>query len=785
MARRKNNNASVGALVVFGVIGLIASVPAGYWIALGVMAGLIAVIWLISKNNSQSHQQDDAPLPSSSQSRVYQSQSSESAGGERMRLIAIEDNEATAPFRNARSKSKSIATQWISPGQTTTIAGKTIPGGMLYVGNTLSAPNRYPEPAQIDPSLEIAKRSVDLSMRLTDYWPSYDSVSPEARRAYLDWLGGGRVDPNANIGYVFLFFYGIERRVLVDRVNDPEVHVEIPALLAEVRRLLTLYGSNGSFSGYARSFLGYAELLGFDAGAPLGEPPAVTSGYELPIALRVGLGKMAAGGIAVPAEWAHTWSLVDPAIKRPTAITRCAEIYRKLFMALYAEKFGSGLKLQVNRTRLKVAYRPASGGLRGVDCTFDTGLPDIAAVVTPGKKLATIVEECAQCLDAYSRYLGRHPGQEDTLDATLLLPISLWPDSIRAVFNSLNARMGEGLVVMTLGELLTSLNHQGSPTKDRLRPFAHALDSLRIGLEPDIINGVRTPKPGDKIALFRCEHGEGVASPTASYKAAALTIDLAAGVAAADGTVAAPELQLILAQIKSWVGLTEGERKRLRARLRLTLDTPPSLPSMKKQLESLSSDSKRALSRVLAALALADGTVAPEEVKLLERIYRMLGLEGQALYSDLHIEATATESSLPAAGAPAKIEAGGFNLDPARIARLQEETAQVSALLSGVFTDDAERESEPPVVKADAELAGEETPPLGLDPDHAAFYRLLISRASWSRAELADAAADMGLMLDGALERINEASLDHFDEPLLEGEDPVEVAQNLIHKQTA
>jgi hypothetical protein len=785
MARRKHSNAPLGAVVIFAAIGLIASVPAGYWFALAFIAVVAWLLWKVARVNSQPRWQSDSSDNAKEQGTVTVSENL----GQGMRLVALSDEETTGKSKSRSSKSGGADTRWIPPGQTATFRGRTLPGGMLYIGATLTAANRQSEPAQLDPSLGVGAQPVDLSERLTSYWPSYDSISPDARRAYLDWLSGGRSDPNANIGYVFLFFYGIERRVIVDRPKDSAVDAEMPALLAEVRRLLGIYRSNGSFNNYANGFLGFAEMLSLDPQAPIGQPPAMGAGLELPFSLRLALGRMAVAGLPVPAEWAHAWSLADPAIRRPTAVIRCDEAYRKLFLSLYATKFGAGLVLQPNRTKLKIAYRPASGGLRGVDCNVDTGLPDIAAVVAPGKKIAAIVEECAKRLDAYSRYLGRHPGQDASLDATLLLPTPLWPDSVRNIFASLSARMGEGLVLMTLSELLTALKHQGPVTKDRLRSLAHALDSLQIGLEPDVANGAKTPRPDDQIVLFHCEIGEGIAPPSASYKAAALTIDFGASVAAADGTVAAPELQLILAQIKGWSDLTEGQRKRLRARLRLTLASPPSMPSLKKQLDGLTAESKRALSHVLAALALADGIVAPEEVRLLEKIYGMLGIDVQTLYSDLHMEAAGSMASTPAVSTSTAGRAPEskpvVELDAARIAQLQEETARVSALLSKVFSEEAPIEEPADAAPQEVEASSDQAEPMGLDADHAAFFRLLISRPSWSRAELADAASDMGLMLNGALERINEAAFDHYDEPLLEGEDPVEVAQNLIQEQTA
>jgi hypothetical protein len=76
-------------------------------------------------------------------------------------------------------------------------------------------------------------------------------------------------------------------------------------------------------------------------------------------------------------------------------------------------------------------------------------------------------------------------------------------------------------------------------------------------------------------------------------------------------------------------------------------------------------------------------------------------------------------------------------------------------------------------------------PLLGLDDAHSSFLRLLVTRESWTRAELADAASQLELMLDGAIEQVNEASLDRWDEPLTDGDDPVEINQEVAQRLAA
>ena len=187
---------------------------------------------------------------------------------------------------------------WISAGQTTLVKALSIPGGMLYVGSTLTAPDGSIEPAQIDPTLEVDSQAADPQERLFGYWPRYDDISPTARRAYLTWLAGGRQDPSADVGYVFLFFYGLERRVLVDAKTDAAARAEVPAIMGEVERLRTIY-SNRSFQSYTKSFLEYVVATGaFEKALYLREPPPATASRGMPLLLRAGLGQCALDGSA-------------------------------------------------------------------------------------------------------------------------------------------------------------------------------------------------------------------------------------------------------------------------------------------------------------------------------------------------------------------------------------------------------------------------------------------------------------------------------------------------------
>ena len=719
--------------------------------------------------------------------------------------IRIEGHRRSAAPINRPRAARGIPTNWVSPGQSISVAGFTLPGGMLYVGSTLFCSDGTSEPAQIDPQLPVDTQPVNPEERLFGYWPRYDEISKSARKAYLIWLAGGRRDPNANIGYVFLFYYGLERRVLVDAQSDPAAAAEIPQILGEIVRLQSLY-ANSSFQRYSADFVDYLASKDASARMYLQNPPPSTNSRGLPLPLRIGLGQSAIDDHSVPPAWALAWVRSDANVHLPTAAKRCTSQFDAQFRQLYAQRLGEGLRLAVNRTKLKINYRAASGGLSSRTFSAAIGdLPDVTAVITPVKKLQAIVDESAASLDAYSRYIGRHADKEQSLEATLLLPHALWSESIKDAVQRIDQRVGDGMLVIEVGDIVSAFGGSASVTRERLKALVQSLQSRGIGVEPDVLAGAKIPKSEDSVVLFRLTRveGTGIADSAAGYEALAVMLDLAITLANADGKISGREVQFLNRQVDAWSHVGVGAQRRLRARLRLGIVYPPALASLKSRIEPLPDDAKSALAKLLSALALADGKLSPAAVKHLEKVYRLLGIERTVLYNELHAaSATLDGKGLTASRSPPPIAPlvtptrspgtapfiSGIKLDPARIAALQIETERVTAMLSRVFVD--QETVTAPVVEPTEEMQSSDgneqsTILLGLDTEHSAFLRTLLTRPSWSRAELDDIAADMELMLDGALERINEAALDTYENRIAEGDDPIEIAQDLLQSVPA
>jgi hypothetical protein len=173
---------------------------------------------------------------------------------------------------------------WIPAAETATVAGRDI-GGMVYVGTPpLLNHNGYRDKcrAYIDPSLSVARRGDDRAGEGMSYWPGYTDISALSRATYLEWLASGRSDSSYDPGYMFLYFYGLERRFFVDQSN-----ADAKDIIAEVQRLLSVYPENHSVKRYLGEFLDIATLAEaeFEALVPTFE----RQGWELPFSLKYAL----------------------------------------------------------------------------------------------------------------------------------------------------------------------------------------------------------------------------------------------------------------------------------------------------------------------------------------------------------------------------------------------------------------------------------------------------------------------------------------------------------------
>lgn len=620
--------------------------------------------------------------------------------------ISISFGGDEAPASRGRTRAPKLT--WYAPGEPLIHADLVIDSGMIFTADrSLPWPG---EPSAIITSLSVARVPAHP---LADfgYYPSYDRISADQRRCYLEWLAAGRkdVDPaQRSLGYVFVFFYGLERRIILDADRDP-------ALLEEMIRLLEHYGAAHKSRSLRSYFL---QLLHF-AGWQLG-PDAYRSLW--PRLLEFDTDRPDEQGLRFvlanlqqrrePLDWtvAYRMALASLESRRSTVVARAQEKFFALFEQRFRDQFSDGLLLESAKQDALVQYRPASGALtqmsydRQRNEPFELRIQNAVGLHRQFKPFPMIWNSCVDDLSGYSRALGsKKQGQSAALAAWQSLPHELRrveDHPLKPAFDELidhASREGDYIFLPTaVIAALAGIPERTKLTTAHSRELAEMAEGLGWAVAPDArITGLPLSW-NQELALYRASV---TANEAEDLSGVVRLLYLAVTVAAADGVIEPQEIdgfyQLVSEHIShesNWLPVRATEAS-LRRDPNVALR---SLPTMSKLIPA---DSRQFVLRVMAHIAAADKEVSLDELKVLRRIARAFELEPDSVDKLLREDEAFREVTVVAGERGGKrgeaiprrpSEKPTFALNEERIKALTQETSEVISLLSVVMAEPEE-----------------------------------------------------------------------------------------------
>lgn len=687
----------------------------------------------------------------------------------------------TKPKTKSNQKSVDDA-RWVAANEQVEIAGFVIKGGLFYLGEKLRT-HKKDEPSLINPNLTVTKPHSRSTTVENDYYyqtREYSALSPNERWQFLNWLAQERQAQAEKIQYVLLFLMGLERRILLEWEACLTTG-EITIIAQELRRLWTIYQKNYLLKERITNLLDYVEALSYRQQLQPVPPQKIEGLSYFSFALRVGLGQIAKNKQPLTVQWALAWFRADSRIDKPSSAQRFPELFDQLYVQQYQQHYESGFLLPINKTTLCFSYYPISPVIKNEFRDELTGVCDMAVTRAPLKKLSHIAYLCHEILQPYARFLARTNKSPDALEAALLLPSALWPKTMLAELEALRLSLEHTPRITTLIDISLPLLSESHLAPSQVLGLVKALETCGIGLEPDIfaIDSTLKLTTIEPVVLFNTLADDSSTRLMPVYIAASLTVDLAVFIAQHAKLDHAVFNSWMQQGIESWTHLKAVHRQRLTARvLSRWHKSSSSLAMFKKRFALLTDTMRQPIAQFLAQVAQSQGMAQPSTIKQLERIYSALQVDNQQLYANLHFSSS---TIIKVQATPNTKTSISFSLDSSKIAQLQQETAQVSALLAQVFVEDEDVLDNSttainlmPITAIDCLF--------GLDVSHSAFLRQVALRLLWTRAELLAIATQCDLMLDGALEYINEVALDTWDEPLFDGDDPIHINPDLIEK---
>lgn len=702
----------------------------------------------------------------------------------------------------ARRSGRQFGLRWFGPGDELEVGGFVLANPCVYASAGARSGYRWAtDPSEILLDAEI--RRSDRPAGEMGYWPWYERIEPENRFEYLSWIASGRSMLPRLEGYLFLYFYGIERRLLVDEEDRAWA-------LKEVVRLRKLDEPRAG-SGEGRSFRLYSTgLLWFEiARTPdrfddkAFERVLNLTSHWTPDLMTAPLAWLASRERPLPASMARQIASNDPAAQRSVVTKRIPEEFDDLFATRYRETFGAeGMALRVSKRDAWHTYRPASGGLEEVRVK----VPNPMGIRSQFKKLPGIWNSCVADLRKLSRVSSSLDGEALTVEAWEAMPEELRAD----VDHPLADAVAEILVsassvsptpvededheqavttITTAGRFAALLDIERRPTltATQSRRIATTLSHAGYGIVPDA--RVTPVRYGWDEPVAVIPAGDEEVIDSARYNAAACVLRLGLSVALADGHADEAELRVLTDHVDSVFDLSPEEQQRVAALRDLLVATGADIkPIARKIREMLSEEARRTVGRLLVVIAAASDGIDREERMALRKAFRTLDLAPEILeaaISEVAPEASEEEVAVKAArptvregeAIPTPPASSGFRLNHAAISDIMAETREVSLMLAeamgaadgeGGGEAGADEATEPiPPTPESLGMTGAERGPGGR---YQALFETLIGRERWARQEAGEVARSHGIMLDAGIETINDWAFEALGGPLVEDE---------------
>ncbi|MBO6761605.1 MAG: TerB N-terminal domain-containing protein [Roseivirga sp.] len=661
-------------------------------------------------------------------------------------------------FEKEKSKNTSKG-KWIMPGEEVSIKSKTISKGLFYFGGVLKGENyNETESSLVDETLQIKESQYTYTDSSLGYWPSFIDLSPSCRGAYIDWLASDRDMSDTPIGYLFIYFYGLERRIIKDYKDGLVGDEECLQICNEIIRLRSVFRDNYSFNSYSSNLLEYISIT----------LPHILSIQDDQIensinsnVFKVKLARIAQNSEPLNPELAFSWISNHPEHSFRTPARRCPEEFRTLFLYRYKETYNDGIVIKPNKTKLNLHYRPASRSLS----YFRYGphdLSDVTVLSGPTNKLAKIAYQCVDDLDAYSRYLGRKNSNKESIEAVALLPnelinefqlikdLRLWAENIITT--------NDGICEFKDFWRQTKLPLPSKLNKKEQELACNLIEKIGYSAAPDLNLHSSKLNIDDPIVIYH-RHEPIEFKKQKVFRDVAIKLRLGSIIANADLHIHSNEKTYLQELINTNDNLSSEEKLSLEAYLKWLLISPSDFSGLKNSLSKLSEHNKELVRKMIIHVALSDGKIDPNEVKEIEKLYTSLGFDKSAVPADIHalssrkVEHVSTRKD----AVPKTNQNKSFSLDESVLSFHETETKQAQDILNNIFKNEDEEEE---MIQA--------IPEQTLENKALSIYQIISHRDRIEKDEFERICSEYGFFVQSAIDSINEWAFEKVNAPVLE-----------------
>jgi polyhydroxyalkanoate synthesis regulator phasin len=666
--------------------------------------------------------------------------------------------------------------RWVLPGEVVEIGKYKITAGFFYFGTLFLNQHGLSEPSLINADMPFPNKFKNSphNSKAPDFL-DYARLNPLQRREYLAWLSGGRSDPNANEWVVLLFICGLERRFIEDAERGIVSTEEKSEIRNEALRLLNIYGRRHNDAGQSiANFFKFTEFKLSDRKLYSFPAPAFPYGSSNEIYAIVTLNQIAKDDLVLDADIAFLWLTCSNALTKIIPLSLDYEDFKFLYKIRFDEKYKNKLKINLRKKELSITetYLPVSKLIDKQTLNIPDKLFDIDIDFKPFV-YDLAIKVCAE----FIRYTSAINNNKDISSKRkrFIKPFVFWDnkdkDTVAGIIQKLTKNV-DCSSFFDAGWLTQQFDLNLKFSDDTFKDIIAGFEANKIGVEPDILANPFDTNEKTCFYMHTLSEQPPVERWNNSYECALLCAQL---LTCALNEVIPNAERLYFPGIISIGKLDDYFCNRVSAAYIYMRAYPASFSDSVSKFKKYRKENKMVIIQYVSKTFdeyMKNGfQISYESTQFLEKLYKEFKINKKELYSNIH---SSNQNSIHSSNQNKELV-----LDKKKINKLRKETEHVSKVLSNIFTDKEDAAVLEPKAKEN-NVKKHSKNIWGLDDAHSELLFLLITKEEWQKKDLIPIAKKLDLMLDGAIETINEKAFENFDEPLIEDDDSLLINKELV-----
>ena len=683
-------------------------------------------------------------------------------------------------IRQGRQKTE-VEDFWISYQKPAFVNDYLLPQGMMYL--SYGFPHKSPfEFYGIDMSLPLDDDNIDPVRRVMSKRPNYNQASPACRSTYLAWLSEGMVNKDIHIGYLLLYFCGMELYYFKGKNKEQKNYV-----VQEVKRLLKEFPQKEVLVLRAHYFLHTVQALdALEKGEDLSLQQPFSFQYlkKIPFSVRIAMAQAHAHNKKLSAEWALAYIINHPQTIVRDSTLRVWDKFCSYFILRYKEIYGEeGISLPSSGSTLDWEYDSIDFVYDIADEYKTENFLDVTESKVFLEKMRSFYEDICRNIISFSRYVSRNVNFQKSLFAGLKLPPSLQNSSHEAL-SLFQKDLAEN--ISSQGYFSFDKNYLEQLTQPRsffkispesLQLLNSFLDQKGYAFYPDLTMGEDTYRYVQYFFAYRKnESGHFSEDVYRRFRALFVLFGAIFKETPSHGKKCSSEILGALFQKYSW----NYSKETLLYLSYFYMTNKLTLKRLSTFVNCQTEKDYLELLKCCIALLYFSGAIDKEALHTLTLIYEFFGFSSQNLFTHVNAIRFITEEDVlldqirdfllsskdrSSENREGDGDAKGVILDTKRIKKREEETKRVSLILEEVFVKEDDSEHMITVSKEEKNQDVFES----LSKEEKLFLLSLVEKEEWSHSFLQEKVPKK-ISLYEMIDKVNDWACDVIGETLVSDE---------------